>query len=488
MCRAAENEQPIQDQGAISPRGQEHCTSRRAMLSAVAASAAAATPLLAAAPATAATPASTSDAGLSLVLLGTNSGPPPLTGRYGISSALVVNGRTYVVDCGRGAVTQYLRAGLSMPSLAGIFLTHLHADHIVDYYAFPLLSAGASGASGFRTSVAVYGPGPAGISSTVAGAPGPLPGTLGMTRLAGQAYAAAPTFFMTEHIAIDPATLLDVHDVLPSAATGASATNTAPAMRPFTVMENDDVKVTAILVPHGAVFPAYAYRFDTDHGSVVFSGDTTLSPNVITLARDADVLVHEAVHPAGLAGLGLPQSLIDHILSTHTDVAELGRIAAEAGVGALAATHLSPGDPSAVSDTMWRRLLRDSARRSAYGGSMILGTDLLHVPVRRGKTRRGQAGNTASRPPSSSPGRISIPLLHVHPHTHHAAEQARQKDLTESYPCRARQRLPVADSRSPPPPRPAWRSSPRTSASRSGSSPRPPTTPHSDQGISPDPT
>ncbi|MEV0477235.1 MBL fold metallo-hydrolase [Streptomyces prunicolor] len=354
--------------------------SRRTLLGAVAASAAAvAVPLLSGQ--AAATPATSADSGLSLTLLGTNSGPPPLAARYGISQALVVNGRTYVVDCGRGAVSQYLRAGLSMPSLTSIFLTHLHADHIVDYYAFPLLAAGASGAQGFQSPVDVYGPGPAGITSTVAGAPGPVPGTVDMTRLAGQAYAAAPTFFMTEHIGIDPATLLRVHDVLPPTGTGASATNTAPAMAPFTVMENDDVKVTAVLVPHGAVYPGYAYRFDTDHGSVVFSGDTTPSPNVIRLARHADVLVHEALYPEGLAALGLPQSLIDHILATHTDVSELGRIAAEAGARTLVATHLSPGNPAATTDATWRRLLRDSARRADFGGRMVLGQDLLRLPV-----------------------------------------------------------------------------------------------------------
>ncbi|MEV6498636.1 MBL fold metallo-hydrolase [Streptomyces prunicolor] len=354
--------------------------SRRTLLGAVAASAAAvAVPLLSGQ--AAATPATSADLGLSLTLLGTNSGPPPLAARYGISQALVVNGRTYVVDCGRGAVSQYLRAGLSMPSLTSIFLTHLHADHIVDYYAFPLLAAGASGAQGFQSPVDVYGPGPAGITSTVAGAPGPVPGTVDMTRLAGQAYAAAPTFFMTEHIGIDPATLLRVHDVLPPTGTGASATNTAPAMAPFTVMENDDVKVTAVLVPHGAVYPGYAYRFDTDHGSVVFSGDTTPSPNVIRLARHADVLVHEALDPEGLAALGLPQSLIDHILATHTDVSELGRIAAEAGARTLVATHLSPGNPAATTDATWRRLLRDSARRADFGGRMVLGQDLLRLPA-----------------------------------------------------------------------------------------------------------
>lgn len=357
--------------------------SRRSLLGAVAASATAvAVSLPASQQASAATVSETPAKGLALTLLGTNGGPPPLAARYGISSALVVNGRTYVVDCGRGAVTQYLRAGLSMPSLAGIFLTHLHADHIVDHYAFPLLAAGASGTQGFQRPVEVYGPGPAGIASSVSGAPGPLPGTVEMTRLAGQAYAASPTFFMTEHAAIDPATLLNVHDVLPPADLRASPARTAPAMRPFTVMENDDVKVSAVLVPHGAVFPAYAYRFDTDHGSVVFSGDTAPTPNLVTLARGADVLVHEALYPDGLAGLGLPQTLIDHILAGHTDVAELGRIAAQADPGTLIATHLSPGQQTAVSDATWRRLLRDSARDAAYGGRMLVGSDLMHFAVR----------------------------------------------------------------------------------------------------------
>ena len=368
-------------------------TSRRTMLGAMAASAAAAVvavPVLGAEPAAAATTTGSapSATGLTVTLLGTNGGPPPLATRYGISSALTVNGRTYVVDCGRGAVTQYLRAGLSMPSLAGIFLTHLHADHIVDYYSFPLLSAGASGAQGFQSPIEVYGPGSAGIASTVAGAPGAVPGTVGMTRLAGQAYAASPTFFMTEHAGIDPATLLHVHDVLPPSSAGASATDSAPAMAPFTVMENDDVKVTAVLVPHGAVFPAYAYRFDTDHGSVVFSGDTAPTPNIIRLAAHADVLVHEALYPAGLASLGLPQALIDHITSTHTDVAQLGRIAAESDAGTLVATHLGPGQQTVVSDATWRRLLRDSARHADFGGSMVLGTDLLRLPVRRRGPRR----------------------------------------------------------------------------------------------------
>ncbi|MFJ8956291.1 hypothetical protein ACIRO1_40015 [Streptomyces sp. NPDC102381] len=70
----------------------------------------------------------------------------------------------------------------------------------------------------------------------------------------------------------------DVHEIrFPDV--GASARgNTAPPMRPFTVMEDDRLKVTAVLVPHGPVFPSFAFRFDTDHGSVTFSGAPGPSP------------------------------------------------------------------------------------------------------------------------------------------------------------------------------------------------------------------
>ncbi|WP_229713645.1 MBL fold metallo-hydrolase [Streptomyces fuscichromogenes] len=385
MCRAAAADSPSNRDAADASRPLPQTPTRRTMLAGLAATAAVSAAQWSGAQTAAADqarPASRSGAPLSLTLLGTNGGPAPLATRYGISSALVVDGRTYVVDCGRGAVSQYLRAGLSMPSLAGVFLTHLHSDHVVDYFAFPLLAAGTPGTTGFTTPIDIYGPGPAGIDSTVAVAPGTVPGTAEMTELAARAYAASPTFFMSEHTGTDPMTLLRVHDVLPPSDTGASATHTAPDMAPFTVMEDDSVKVTAVLVPHGAVYPAYAYRFDTAHGSVVFSGDTAPTPNLVTLARHAHVLVHEAIHPAALLRMGLPQALIDHILATHTDVADLGRIAAQADVGTLVATHLGPGDPAVVSDAAWRRLLRDSARRGGFAGSTVLGTDLLHLPVR----------------------------------------------------------------------------------------------------------
>ena len=321
-----------------------------------------------------------STAGLSVTLLGTAGGPPPNPSRYGISSALTVNGKTFVIDCGRGSLSQFVQAGLSLPAMAGMFLTHLHSDHTVDYFSYPLLSA----TTGVFQSTEVYGPGPAGEDSLFPDStPGPIPGTAELTSLSNKAFAASTTFFKAENLGADPATLVNVHEVMPPDSAGASLDNRAPVMTPFTVLDTSDVKVSAILVPHGEVYPSYAYRFDTDHGSVVFSGDTAPTPNIITLAQHADLLVHEAVDLAVYGQLGLPQALLDHLAAVHTDVTLLGQIAKESGVKTLVASHLGPSDRSQLSDGGWRHALNDSARRARFRGRMILGEDLMRIPVSR---------------------------------------------------------------------------------------------------------
>lgn len=95
------------------------------------------TPVTTAAPAS---KTSTAEAKLGAVLLGTQAGPPPSPTRTGISTAVTVEGKSYIVDCGRGATTQYVRSGLRFRSLQAIFLTHLHADHLADYFNFFLLA------------------------------------------------------------------------------------------------------------------------------------------------------------------------------------------------------------------------------------------------------------------------------------------------------------------------------------------------------------
>ncbi|MBT2488627.1 MBL fold metallo-hydrolase [Streptomyces sp. ISL-96] len=304
-------------------------------------------------------------------LLGTAGGPPPYGERMGIASAVTVGGDTYLVDCGRGAVTQYLRAGLSMPSLKGIFLTHLHADHIVDYFDFPLLCAGVMPPQpGLGGTVRVWGPGP---SDTVASGPvspeRPAPGIAETTRRANATFAASTNAFIAEGFGVDPVSMLDVTEL--SARPGSVVT----------VLDTPALKVTATRVPHGNMSPSYAYRFDTADGSVVFSGDTSRSDDLIALARDCDLLVHEAADTAWFEQQGLPARLVEHMREVHTDISEVGAIATAAGARHVVVSHLAPADPTQFPQREWASAAHASARAAGYRGRVTVGHDLMRIPL-----------------------------------------------------------------------------------------------------------
>ena len=94
-----------------------------------------------------------------LVLLGTAGAPMPVPGRMGISSALIVDERVFVVDCGRGSPSAFAEAGLDFTRLEAVFLTHLHADHIGDLPGMLLYPWGVrTGDNGPLAPIRVYGP------------------------------------------------------------------------------------------------------------------------------------------------------------------------------------------------------------------------------------------------------------------------------------------------------------------------------------------
>jgi ribonuclease BN (tRNA processing enzyme) len=332
-----------------------------------------------------------------VVLLGVAGGPPPEIGRAGISSALVVGDRVYVVDCGRGAVTQYAEAQLAFTKLSGIFVTHLHADHAIDFYDFVALPGfGVNDSNdgilppeqGGRV-VPVFGPGRAGglppsedpALGTIAPA-NPTPGVKDLYDLQMASFAYSTNLFMRTAGIPDPRSIFEVHEIENPPEAGADWTNRAPSMEPFVIFDDGFVRVSAILVPHGPCYPSYAFRFDSEEGSVVFSGDTAYSENVITLAQDADVLVHEVIDINFYVNfLGVDPALLGHLSRSHTDVTRLGPLAEAAGAKSLVLNHLVPADPRLMSDGQWRR----NAQRG-YSGKVYVGDDLMSVPVRKTAT------------------------------------------------------------------------------------------------------
>lgn len=320
---------------------------------------------------------SSRDSHLQLVLLGTKAGPPVNYWRKGIASALVVDGSIYVVDCGRSALTQFSLAGLPLASLRAIFLTHLHIDHLADYFNFFLLGGVPSlQGDGLPSHIDVYGPGPAGgLPAKFGGgaAPtvnptNPTPGIVDLHNSCMDAYAYSTNLFLRDSGIRDPRSLATVHQIGVPTEVGASYQNAAPTMDPFVVMQDDKVKVTAILVPHGPVFPAFAFRFDTAYGSVTFSGDTTYTSNIPTLAKDTDLLVHEAINLEGFAG---SPALASHARLSHVDVQRVGTVAAAANARHLVLSHV--GDY--VSDLIDVRRWTNWAQQG-YDGRVTVGQDL----------------------------------------------------------------------------------------------------------------
>jgi ribonuclease BN (tRNA processing enzyme) len=158
----------------------------------------------------------------------------------------------------------------------------------------------------------------------------------------------------------------------------------APLIRPHelthagVVMQDARVKVTAALVQHPPVAPAFAYRFDCPERSIVFSGDTRPSASLIELARGADVLVHEVMYLPALDKILAAESqavrLREHLLASHTTTEQVGRIAAEADVKTLVLNHFVPGGDPALTDDVWCE-----AVAKHYKGRIVVGRDLMEL-------------------------------------------------------------------------------------------------------------
>jgi ribonuclease BN (tRNA processing enzyme) len=376
----------------MSKHGRRHFLRKAAMLS----TAAAAVPLVGYEAATAhgSTPSPTPtsgpipDKGAYIVLLGTAAGPVPMRGRKGIASALVVDGRVYLIDMGHGAFDQFELSGLSIENLDRIFITHLHSDHLSDLYTLLWLRFG--GISPLTHPVDMYGPPPAGALPEASSGKhvatvnpkNPTPGLADFIDGSIAATAYDVNIRMRDEAWPDIRTMVNVHEI-PVPHVGASPTGKmAPPMKPFEVMSDQHVKVTAILVEHPPVFPSFAFRFETEYGSVVFGGDTTITDNMVVLAKDADFLVHEAIDlQAVQKAESLSPEQVQHLEDSHSDVTKIGwRVAEPAGVGTLVLSHLAPGS-KAVSDDRWK-----SQASKGYTGTVIVGNDLQRIAVTKAKT------------------------------------------------------------------------------------------------------
>ncbi|HWG10515.1 MAG TPA: MBL fold metallo-hydrolase [Rhodanobacteraceae bacterium] len=276
-----------------------------------------------------------------LILLGTAGGPTPKIDRSAPANAIVVGDDIYVIDCGNGVARQMTKAGLDLGRIRDVFITHQHSDHDADYGNLLLLAWETD----LHTPVNTYGP----------------PPLQRMTELFLQMDAYDIGIRERDEGRPPFAPLIVPHEI----------TRGGPVMR------DSNVRVTAALVQHPPVEPAFAYRFDCPDRSIVFSGDTRPSENLVELARGADVLVHEVIDLQAIDAVVKNESqatrLRAHLEAAHTPMSEVGRIATEAGVKTLVLNHFVPGTPP-IPDHVWY-----DAVKPHFKGRLVIERDLMEL-------------------------------------------------------------------------------------------------------------
>jgi ribonuclease BN (tRNA processing enzyme) len=277
-----------------------------------------------------------------LILLGTGGGPRPRKASSASAQVIVSNNVAYVIDCGDGVARQLVFAGVPLPTLRHVFVTHQHSDHNADYGNLIWLAWTA----GLNTRVDTWGP----------------PPLEQMTKLFFEmnAYDIETRIANEGRVPLVP--LVHVHELREGGL----------------VMRDENVRVTSTLVDHPPVVPAFAYRFDAADRSIVISGDTAPSDNLVKLARDADVLVHSVVYVPAVdrlvARVPNATALKASILAHQTSAEDAGRVAQAAGVKTLVLSHFVPPDDPEVTEQMWI-----DAARVHFRGAVIVGKDLLEL-------------------------------------------------------------------------------------------------------------
>ena len=298
--------------------------------------------------------------GLHVLVCGAG-GPLPDTERSSACLLVIAGQRVLLFDVGAGASRNMALAGIQPALVERVFLTHFHSDHIDGLGELATLRwAGGD----WQTPLVVHGPD--GVAEIVSGF--------------NLAYRRDQTYRTAHHgLEVTP----------PSAAGLSAAAFTEPVSGALDVVfEDGALRVAAFEVDHAPVDPAVGYRIDYKGRSIVISGDTNKSANLIAQARGVDVLFHEALsrtlvgvfrQSAENVGNATMARVAEDIVDYHASPVEAAESAAEAKAGALVVYHVVPPLPIAPLEGIFVEGMSD-----AYDGPIEIAVDGTFVSLPAG--------------------------------------------------------------------------------------------------------
>jgi ribonuclease Z len=271
---------------------------------------------------------------LKVVLLGSGVGPPVNLQQFGASTLIEAGSERLVFDCGRGATIRLTQVGVPIGSISRLFLSHLHSDHVIQIP--DLLLTGWVG-GGRKVPLEVWGP--------------------------------DGTRDMMDHILLAFAFDIHMRRDVDEKAPGDGIKVVSHDIKEGVVFDEQGVKVTAFLVDHGPVMPAFGYRVDYRGHSVVLSGDTRVSENLIRFAQGVDVLVHEVVDADAVRSRQANRDVAEAIIAHHTTPEMAGEVFARVKPRLAVYSH-APSAESVMTLT-----------RKAYAGPLQGPEDLLTIEI-----------------------------------------------------------------------------------------------------------
>lgn len=289
------------------------------------------------------------------ITLGTMGGPVADGTRSQPANLLIHAGGAYLIDAGDGAVQQLAKAGIALPQVRAVFLSHLHADH----------TGGLSAVLALRNQTKVAAPlvvyGPPGTRELVAGMTASMqPAARAGYGIPGQPWAAPES----------TVTVVELVD-------GSSAELGLMRVRAAQNTHYDFAPGSAEDRAHKSL----SYRFDLPGRSIVYTGDTGPSAAVEQLAKGADLLVSEMIDlDATMATVArnspnMPEparrDLLQHLSTHHLTAEDVGRLASRAGVRAVVVTHFAGG----TGHTRSTRRYVEQVRKN-FIGSVAIANDL----------------------------------------------------------------------------------------------------------------
>ncbi|MCU0584617.1 MAG: MBL fold metallo-hydrolase [Desulfobacterales bacterium] len=256
-------------------------------------------------------------ADLKVTILGSGTCVPSLT-RSACSVLIEAGGRKWLFDCGPGTLRRLLEAGVQIFDVDYLCFSHLHPDHTADLVPLLFATKYPDGVRRRRRLTVVAG--------------------RGFADFFGRLRNAYGDWIM---IGDDMFTVLEM------------ATDRRDAR------ELDGRRIETAPMNHTP--QSIAFRITGPAGrSVVYSGDTDTTENLIDLARNADLLICESAFPES------------HSVPGHLTPARAGEIAARARVGRLVLTHFYPVCDLADVEAECRR---------TYDGPLLLARDLMQIEV-----------------------------------------------------------------------------------------------------------